>query len=51
MKVTVRLDVMARRFLMYIQSFKDKIMHLESFAKDKQSRSCSEDKVEHMEIR
>ena len=51
MKVTVCLEMMARRILRYIQSFEGKMACLESFAKDKQSRSRCEDKVEHMEIR
>ena len=50
MKVTVRLDMMARHILRYIQSFKDKMTRLESFAKDKQSSSPCEDKVKDMEI-
>ena len=36
-KVTVRLDMMARCTLRYVQSFEDKMMCLESFATDKQS--------------
>ena len=51
MKVTVRLDMTARRILRYIQSFKDEMTRLESFAKDKQSSRHCEDKVEHIEIR
>ena len=50
MKVMIRLDMTARHILKYIQSFKDKMTHLESFSKDKQSSSHCEDKVEHMEI-
>jgi hypothetical protein len=40
-----------RHILGYIQSFEDKMTRLESFAKDKQSSSRCEDKVEHTEIR
>ena len=50
MKVTIRLDMTARRILRYIQSFKDKMTRLESFTKDKQSSSRCEDKVKQKEI-
>ena len=51
MKVTVSLDMTARRILRYIHNFKDKLTRLESFAMDIQSSRRCEGNVEHMEIR